>query len=86
MRIQQVEIVFHKTGTDTEPIPYFKLKLEDVLISSIAPVLGVSIESADREKVSLSYAKITWTFSDVDPKGGTGSVVTQWNLETNTEN
>ena len=82
--ISEIVIEFVKAGGDTEA-PFFKIKLMDVLVSSVRPVISPSIGYLT-EQVSFVYGKIEWTYKEMDPKTGQhiGDVVTHWNLETNT--
>jgi type VI secretion system secreted protein Hcp len=72
--IKTVEFKARKTGS--APIEYLKIKMEDVLISS------VNHESADQdggnillESVSLNFAKIEITYTPVDSNGTPGTPI-----------
>ncbi|MEN8141294.1 MAG: Hcp family type VI secretion system effector [Thermodesulfobacteriota bacterium] len=67
--LKQVVLSWYRiddTGNETE---YFRHKLEDVKITSVSPCMH-NVKDVDKEryphleKVSMRYAKITWTYVD----------------------
>jgi len=83
--IQEVTVeLCRATGSK---LPYMKWKMEDVLITSVAP--GGSSQGAETvpmESVSFNYGKITWTYTESDHKTGakTGQVEKWWTRGDNT--
>lgn len=71
------KLVLRKAG---EPVDYFSIQLHDVTISSVR--LSHSDErEAPMEEITLTYGKITWSYTPQDTRGG--SVDKTWNLEEN---
>lgn len=64
------------------PIKYFEIELDNVLIGGIEPSIepGTILD----EQVSLKYSKIKWRYTQQKIGGGAGgSTVGGWNLATN---
>ncbi len=71
------------TNQDTAPITYYKITLNNVIVSSLSTTSG-----GDRpmESVSLSYERITTDYYMRDAKGGfptTPTTTATWNFATN---
>jgi type VI secretion system secreted protein Hcp len=80
--IKEVVMTLVRTGTGA-PVPYMTYKLQDVIISSIAPS-GAKESEWVTESVSFNYAKITWEFTKqkrADGSGG-GKTTGTWDLVT----
>lgn len=80
--IKEATIELCRAGGDK--VKYMEIKLEQVLISKVAPS-GAAGEGFPSEKVSLSYGKIKWTYTQqkrADGAGG-GNVSAGWDLTTN---
>ena len=80
--IKEVTLELCRSGGDK--VKYMEIKLEQVLISSIAPT-GSADTDFPREAVKLSYGKIKWTYTQqkrADGAGG-GNVSAGWDLTTN---
>ncbi len=84
--INTVYIETTQVSTDRVPPVFYRMELEDVLVASVAPrLVYVGGEYVLIEEVALSYAKIKWTYTYVDPKGDSHLFEGGWNLETNTQ-
>jgi type VI secretion system secreted protein Hcp len=80
--IKEVTLELCRAGGDK--VKYMEIKLEQVLVSSVAPS-GASGDGFPNEKVSLSYGKIKWTYTQqkrADGAGG-GNVSAGWDLTSN---
>jgi type VI secretion system secreted protein Hcp len=74
--IREVEIEFYRSGGSLA-IPYFKLRLADVLITEVSMTTG-------GELIALSFSKIRWEYEIIKPDGSSGGVVTgEWDLVLN---
>jgi len=61
-------------GTDNKPLDYLKIKLEDILISSVTPS---GLGSGDgMEHLTLNFAKITMDYTEQKDDGSKGDNVT----------
>lgn len=60
---------FMRADSNGNPIPYFRIELENLLIASITPDSGDAGIIAER--VQLSYAKIRWNYIRQSIRGGT---------------
>jgi len=63
------------------PIGYFEIELENVLIGAITP--GVEAGSILGEHVSLKFSKVKWKYTQQKIGGGGGSTVGGWDLAAN---
>ncbi len=80
--IKEVTLELCRSGGDK--MKYMEVKLEQVLISKVAPS-GTSGEGFPSEEVKLSYGKIKWTYTQqkrADGAGG-GNVSAGWDLTAN---
>lgn len=59
---------FMRADSNGNPIPYFRIELENLLIASITPDSGDAGIIAER--VQLSYAKIRWNYIRQSIRGG----------------
>ncbi len=70
-------------GSGTDAVPYQKIELTDVVITSVKPVASESVQFP-MEEVSLTYGTITWTYTKTDITGNpAGEIVTGWDLKKN---
>ncbi|MHC4635775.1 MAG: Hcp family type VI secretion system effector [Planctomycetota bacterium] len=87
--IPEVEIEFCRADSGKDGGKrYFKYKLSNVIINSVAPVYShrYSGEYTHVEEVTLRYETIEWTYREYDEKGkAKGDVQTGWDLNTNSE-
>lgn len=66
-----------RADSNGNPIPYFRIELENLLIASITPDSGDAGIIAER--VQLSYAKIRWNYIRQSIRGGTqGNTSGDW--------
>ncbi len=83
--IPKVTLELCQQGGDKQV--YMKYVLENVLVSSVQPG-GASQggDSSPTETLSLNYNKITWTYTQLDPKTNQpkGNTESFWDLENNT--
>lgn len=65
-----------------KPIPYFRVELENVTISDVAPNSGSG--GIISEHVQLAYSRIKWAYTRQGIKGGAqGSTAGGWDLAAN---
>ena len=82
--IPNVKIELCRSAGDKEK--YMEYLLNDVIVKSVSPEGMKSGDSPlPSEKVSFSYGKISWTYTELDHKTGKskGNVQTYWDLHTN---
>jgi len=71
------------SGIDMKPVPYYKVTMTEVLLSS------VSISGAEggvpTENVSMNYGTIQWEYVEqkMDTGGGEGPIVKGWSIQEN---
>lgn len=78
------EVTFELCRAGGDKMKYMEIKLEQVLISRVAPH-GAQGEDFPKEQVSMSYGKIKWTYTQqkrADGAGG-GNVSAGWDLTAN---
>ena len=80
--IPKAKFEFMRADGDGKPITYYKIELENVMIS------GISIDSGEggtlKEVVHLAYSRIKWTYTKQDIRGGTtGSTSGGWDAAAN---
>lgn len=79
--IATVNIETTQVSTDTIPPVFYKIELEDVMVTGIAPrLVYVGGEYVLIEEVALNYATIKWTYTYVDPKGSAQTFEQGWNI------
>jgi len=75
----EVELV---SVTDDRPT-FMKYTLENCLISQVQ-INGSSGDNKPTEEAAFAYQKISWEYTEIDPRGAPGDVIKRsWNLETN---
>jgi len=82
--IKEVTIEFCRAGGDK--VKYMEIKLEQVLISAVTDNGSSAGESGfPTEKISLSYGKIKWTYTQQKRQDGSagGNVSAGWDLTAN---
>ncbi len=83
--IKSAEISFFRAEKDdAEPVKYYTIKLEDVIITNIS--VGAGGNELPVETVSIHYNKITWVYKKQKrdaPGGAEGDVSTGWDMEQN---
>ena len=73
---------FMRADSDGKPIPYFRVELENVMISDVVPNSGDG--GTITEHVQLAYSKIKWTYTRQSIRGGVqGSTAGGWDLSGN---
>ncbi len=68
-----------------DKMKYMEIKLEDVMISSVNYSGQSGGGDFPSENVSISFGKITWTYTQQDPATGKpkGNVEAGWDLKAN---
>jgi type VI secretion system secreted protein Hcp len=80
--IPKAKFEFMRADGNGEPIKYYEVELENVLIASVAP----GIEGGDilSESVGLKYSKIKWKYTQQKiGGGGGGNTAGGWDLAAN---
>lgn len=73
---------FMRADGDGKPIPYFKIELENLMLSNISPDSGDG--GIIIERVHVAYARIKWNYLRQSIRGGTqGSTIGGWDCATN---
>ncbi|RZA35962.1 MAG: type VI secretion system tube protein Hcp [Lysobacteraceae bacterium] len=73
---------FMRADSNGNPIPYFRIELEHLLIASVTPDSGDGGIIAER--VQLSYAKIKWNYIRQSIRGGAqGNTSGGWDCSAN---
>lgn len=82
--IRSAVLVCRKSGSDGQPVEYYKITLTDILVSSVAT--GGSSGGGDlpTESISLNFTKIEWEYLPTDASGLPGEPVrTEYDLRLN---
>ncbi|WP_440965194.1 Hcp family type VI secretion system effector [Massilia sp. GER05] len=80
--LARAKFEFMRADGQGEPVKYFEIELENVLIGGIAP--GIEPGTILDEHVSLKFSKIKWRYTQQKIGGGAGgSTVGGWDLATN---
>jgi type VI secretion system secreted protein Hcp len=80
--IPKAKFDFMRADSNGEPICYFQIELENILIGGIAPSIepGTILD----EHVSLKFSKVKWRYTQQKiGGGGGGSTVGGWDLAAN---
>ena len=73
---------FLRADGNGNPVPYFRIELENLLIASITPDSGDG--GIITERVQLAFSKIQWRYVRQSIRGGTqGNSTGGWNCSTN---
>jgi len=73
---------FMRADSNGNPIPYFRIELENLLIASITPDSGYG--GIIRERVQLAYSRIKWSYVRQSIRGGTqGNTSGGWDCSAN---
>lgn len=80
--LPKAKFEFMRADGNGEPIKYFEIELENVLIGGVEP--GIEPGSLLDEHISLKYSKIKWRYTQQKIGGGVGgSTIGGWDLATN---
>lgn len=80
--IPKAKFEFMRADGQGNPIKYFEIELENVLIGAVNP--GIETGSILAEHVSLKFSKVKWRYTQQKIAGGIGgSTVGGWDLATN---
>ena len=82
------EVIIEKTASysDAGRVAYLQYKLEDVLVTSVDTSFSGGSQDAGTETVTLSFGKITCTYTEMDASGRKkGKVAYSWDLRANKE-
>ena len=81
--IAEVTLVLRHDGGDKPQ--FMEYKMTDVIVSSVGYHGSVGTEARPVEEVTFNYAKIEWTYTELDSDGkAKGDVKTYWDVELNT--
>lgn len=81
--IPKLEILVDNCVSECNNSAYYKLTLEDVLVSSIT-LGGTAGDDRPTEQVAFNFAKIQWCYSTIDAEGQLGSQdCGGWDIERN---
>lgn len=73
---------FMRADGEGKPIPYFRIELENLMLSNITPNSGES--GTIVERVHIAYAKIKWNYLRQSIRGGTqGNTSGGWDCSAN---
>ncbi|WP_305824545.1 Hcp family type VI secretion system effector [Massilia brevitalea] len=79
--IPKAKFEFMRADGNGEPIKYFEVELENVLIGMISPLLSVGLH---QETVGLKFSQVKWRYTKQKVGGGaSGNTAGSWNLATN---
>lgn len=82
--LTKAELFTYKCGGEN-PIPYFDLLMEPVLVSSVSTG-GSGGEDRLTENVTLNFQKVEWCYTTTDSKGSIDAeICNSWDIATNTE-
>ena len=83
--IPEVKLELCRSGEENQT--FMEYEMQDVLVTSVSPC-GTSEgeEGLPVEGVSFRYGKITFTYTEIDPRSGAprGRITTHWDVEQNT--
>jgi len=71
--IKEAQFILRKAGADQQE--YFKIRMEEVLITSQIPAGSTGGDAVPMEQVSFNFAKVEVEYRQQDPKGGFGDWV-----------
>jgi type VI secretion system secreted protein Hcp len=79
--IPKAKLEFMRADGNGNPIKYFEIELENVLIGTISPMLGAGLL---QETVGLKFSQVRWRYTQQKVGGGSaGNTMGGWNLATN---
>jgi len=79
--IPKATLEFMRADGDGNPIKYFEIELDNVLIGTISPILGVGIL---QEIIGLKFSQVRWRYTQQRIAGSSaGNTAGGWNLATN---
>ena len=81
----KVELYVHNAcGNCDTSVPYFRLALENILVSSVSTG-GSGGEDRLTENISLNFSKVDWCYAEQKPDGSYETEVCQgWDIQANT--
>lgn len=80
--IPKAKLEFMRADGGREPIKYFEVELENVLIGHIAPVFGGG--EFPTESLGLKFSKVRWKYTQQKIGGGAaGNTTGGWDISTN---
>jgi type VI secretion system secreted protein Hcp len=79
--IPKATLEFMRADGDGNPIKYFEIELDNVLIGTISPILGVGIL---QKSIGLKFSQVRWRYTQQRIAGSSaGNTAGGWNLATN---
>lgn len=80
--IPKAKFEFMRADGQGQPIKYFEIELENVLIGQVTPAIEAG--SILNESVALKFSKIKWKYTQQKVGGGTGgSTAGGWDANAN---
>lgn len=80
--IPKAKFEFMRADGNGEPVKYYTVELENVMVSSVSPSTGEG--GVITERVSLAYSKIKWGYTQQKIAGGTaGNTSGGWDAAAN---
>lgn len=80
--ITRAKLEFMRADGNGQPVKYFEIELENVLIGSISP--GIAAGTILGEHMALKFSKVKWKYSQQKIGGGIGgSTIGGWDLASN---
>ena len=79
--IPKATFEFMRADGDGNPIKYFEIELENVLIGTISPILGTGLL---QESIGLKFSQVRWRYTQQRIAGSSaGNTAGGWNLAMN---
>jgi type VI secretion system secreted protein Hcp len=79
--IPKATFEFMRADGDGNPIKYFEIELENVLIGTISPILGAGLL---QESIGLKFSQVRWRYTQQRIAGSSaGNTAGGWNLAMN---
>jgi type VI secretion system secreted protein Hcp len=80
--IPKAKLEFMRADGQGEPVKYYEIELENVLIGHVAP--GIGDGSFLTENIGLKFSKVKWKYTQQKISGGAGgNTAGGWDLATN---
>jgi len=79
--IPKATFEFMRADGDGNPIKYFEIELENILIGTISPILGAGLL---QESIGLKFSQVRWRYTQQRIAGSSaGNTAGGWNLAMN---
>ena len=79
------EVILVLCRDDGDKAQYMEYKMSDVIVTSVNYHCSKSVDERPIEEVTFNYAKIEWTYTELDPVSGKakGDVTSYWDVVLN---